>query len=164
VPVATPEATPAASATPVAAAPAPVTPVIATPRVARPATRVARPESAPAVQSAPPEQPAQVESPAAPPQPSAPVVDNARLEQLRDRLGMLAPRANAIRAGLQNLERRQQESGYGLRGDISAAWKRMEYLLDEAQAEINANHPARAQRNLDLAEREAEKLDRFLGR
>jgi hypothetical protein len=40
----------------------------------------------------------------------------------------------------------------------------MEYLLDEAQAALNANNADRAQKNLDLAEQEADKLDKFLGR
>jgi serine/threonine protein kinase len=101
--------------------------------------------------------------PPAPPQPPAPAVDTARLEKLHDRLGMLAPRANAIRASLQNLEDQQKSMGFGLRTDISASWKRMEYLLDEAQAALNANNADRAQKQLDLAEREADKLDKFLG-
>jgi hypothetical protein len=83
---------------------------------------------------------------------------------LRDRLGTLGPRANAIRSSLDNLERRQQAAGYGLRGDIAASRQRMEYLLDEAQAALNSGNADRAQKNLDLADQEADKLDKFLGR
>ncbi len=86
------------------------------------------------------------------------------MEELRDRLGTIAPRANAARASLENLERQQQASGYGLRGDISASWKRMEYLLDQAQVALNAYNPDRAQKQMDLAEQELDKLDKFLGR
>jgi hypothetical protein len=126
------------------------------------ASRPAAGHPARAESNQPPSAPPQ---PVAPPQPPAPpAVDTGRLEELRDRLGALAPRANAIRSSLNNLERRQQAAGYGMRGDISASWKRMEYLLDEAQAALNAGNPDRAQKNLDLADQEADKLDSFLGR
>jgi hypothetical protein len=106
-----------------------------------------------------------MEPPVAPSRPpTPPAVDNGRLEELRDRFGTLGPRANAIHSSLDNLERRQQAAGYGMRGDISASWKRMEYLLDEAQAALNSGNADRAQKNLDLAEQEADKLDKFLGR
>lgn len=51
-----------------------------------------------------------------------------------------------------------------MRTDISASWKRMEYLLDEAEADLKAGDVPGARRNLDLAEREADRLDQFLGR
>ncbi len=149
VPVPPPAAVPASTAAPV---------VVAPQHASRPAAgRPARAEGGQA-----PYEPPQ---PVAPPQPPAPpAVDTGRLEELRDRLGTIGPRANAIRASLDNLERRQQAAGYGMRGDISASWKRMEYLLDEAQAALNAGNPDRAQKNLDLADQEADKLDKFLGR
>jgi hypothetical protein len=133
--------------------PAAKAPAAATANAGRPASRASTPAPVQAVQPAAPAQP-----------PAPPAVDNARLEELRDRLGTVGPRANAIRSSLQNLERQQQAAGYGMRGDISASWKRMEYLLDEAQAALNANNADRAQKNLDLAEQEADKLDKFLGR
>jgi serine/threonine-protein kinase len=157
-PAPTPEATPAQPATeavpsPTPAMPAAKAPAAATANAGRPASRASTPAPVQAVQPAAPAQP-----------PAPPAVDNARLEELRDRLGTVGPRANAIRSSLQNLERQQQAAGYGMRGDISASWKRMEYLLDEAQAALNANNADRAQKNLDLAEQEADKLDKFLGR
>jgi hypothetical protein len=106
----------------------------------------------------------QAEPPAAPPQPPAqPAVDTALLESLQDRLGQLGPRASAIAGALQNLQRQQNAAGYGLRTDISASWKRMEYLLDQAEAALKDSDARRAKKNLDLAEREVEKLDKFLG-
>ncbi|HXN46464.1 MAG TPA: hypothetical protein VN893_07470, partial [Bryobacteraceae bacterium] len=162
---ATAPAEPAATAVPVppaavpAATAAPV--VVAPPHTSHPASgHPARADS-----SQPPPSSAQPPQPVAPPQPPAPpAVDTGRLEELRDRLGTLGPRANAIRSSLDKLERRQQAAGYGLRGDIAASRQRMEYLLDEAQAALNAGNPDRAQKNLDLAEQEADKLDKFLGR
>ena len=158
----TPTAEPASTAVPVA--PPAVPAATAAPVVVAPqhASRPAAGHPARAESNQPPSAPPQ---PVAPPQPPAPpAVDTGRLEELRDRLGALAPRANAIRSSLNNLERRQQAAGYGMRGDISASWKRMEYLLDEAQAALNAGNPDRAQKNLDLADQEADKLDSFLGR
>ena len=52
----------------------------------------------------------------------------------------------------------------GLRTDISASWKRMEYLLDQAEGALKRQDSAAAKKNLDAAEREIERLDKFLGR
>jgi hypothetical protein len=170
VPVATPEPahappdtppaeTPTAAVPePPAAVPAATAPPVAPSKASRPSSgRPARAESGQA-----PYQPPQSVAPPQPPTP--PAVDTGRLEELRDRLGTLGPRANAIRSSLDNLERRQQAAGYGLRGDIAASRQRMEYLLDEAQAALNSGNADRAQKNLDLADQEADKLDKFLGR
>ncbi len=145
------------TAVPPAAVPSATAPAVAPSRASRPSGRPARAESGRA--------PAEPPQPVAPPQPPPPpAVDTGRLEELRDRLGTLGPRANAIRSSLDKLEHRQQAAGYGLRGDISASRQRMEYLLDEAQAALNSGNADRAQKNLDLAEQEADKLDKFLGR
>jgi serine/threonine-protein kinase len=101
---------------------------------------------------------------APPPQPGPPPVDEAALEHQRERLGLLAARANAVRGTLQNLEQQQRSQGLGLRGDISASWKRMEFLLDEAEAALKRQDLAAAKRHLANAERETDKLDQFLGR
>ncbi len=159
-PALTPEAAPTAQ--PSDANVAPPSAVAPAAPAAPPAAHASQAAHAAPQSAAPPS--VEPQRPTEPPPPAAPAVDTARLERLRDRLGVVAPRANAIRASLQNLERQQQASGYGMRGDISASWKRMEYLLDEAQAALNANNPDRAQKNLELAEREADKLDKFLGR
>jgi serine/threonine-protein kinase len=112
------------------------------------------------------EPPVQPEHATAPPQqpPGPPPVDQAALERSRERLGMLAARSNAVRGTLQNLEQQQRSMGVGLRGDISASWKRMEFLLDEAEAALKRQDLAAAKRNLDNAERETDKLEQFLGR
>jgi uncharacterized protein YicC (UPF0701 family) len=77
---------------------------------------------------------------------------------------MLSARANAVRGTLQRLEEQQRKEGYGLRGDISASWKRMEHLLDQAEKAIQGQDLGAARRNLNLAEHEADKLEKFLGR
>jgi len=100
---------------------------------------------------------------AAPPVHRAPAVDPAVIEELRDRLGAIGSRANALRGTLENLQQQQRAQGVGLRTDIAASWKHMEYLLDEAEAALKAGDAVRARRNLDQAEHEADSLDKFLG-
>jgi hypothetical protein len=96
---------------------------------------------------------------------SAPASNNAAaLEEESDRMGKLGVEANAIRGSLQNLENQQRSTGVGLRGDISASWKRMEYLLDQAEAGLKRQDASAAKKNLDAAEREIDRLDKFLGR
>jgi len=96
-------------------------------------------------------------------QPAAPAVDTAALDHERERMGMLGARASAITGSLETLEQQQRRSGYGLRGDISASWRRMNFLIGQASAALIRQDAAGAKRNLDLAETEAEKLDTFLG-
>ena len=77
---------------------------------------------------------------------------------------MLAARSNAVRGTLQNREQQQRSQGLGLRTDIAASWKRMEFLLDEAEAALKRQDLPGAKRNMDLAERETDKIEQFLGR
>ncbi len=86
------------------------------------------------------------------------------LQQAQDRMAMLASRAVAVRSSLENLQRRQAEMGLGLRGDIAAAWKRMEYYMDQAEAALHKSDVSTAQRHMDAAEREIDRLEAFLGR
>ncbi len=85
-------------------------------------------------------------------------------QQLQDRMVMLASRAGAVRSTLENLQRQQAAMGLGLRGDMAAAWKRMEYYMDQAEAALNRGDVSAAQRHMDAAEREIDRLEAFLGR
>jgi serine/threonine-protein kinase len=163
-------ATPAPAQEP-AATPAPAPAPAAPASRPSPAVKARRASAAPAAQPvqatepAPPPPPAP-ETPAAPQAapPSPPPVDQAALDHATERLGMLSARANAARGTLQHLEEQQRKEGYGMRGDISASWKRLEYLLDQAEGAIKRQDLAAARRNLNLAERETDKLEQFLGR
>jgi len=86
------------------------------------------------------------------------------LQELRERLIMLAGRAAAVRGSLDNLQRQQSAAGLGLRTDMAAARESMDYLMEEAKASLRARDAAATKRNLDLAEQQVEKLERFLGR
>ena len=136
-------------------------------QAAAPKTRAVSPPPQAATSPQPP--PPQATQPPPPTQttaagPPADTADREAFEQLRERMVFLGSRASALRTSLQNLEQQQRASGLSLRGDISASWKRMEFLLDEAEAALKARDPNAAKRNLDLAERETDKLDQFLGR
>ncbi len=76
----------------------------------------------------------------------------------------LAARALAIRHSLENLRQQQSQQGVSLRPDIAAASNRMDSFMLEAQSALNAGDPASARRNMDLAEREIDKLEAFFGR
>jgi serine/threonine-protein kinase len=109
--------------------------------------------------------------PQAPPQQAAPApapstADAAKAEQLekiREQGSLLSIRAGTVRAGLDNLRAAQARSGLGLRADMAASAQRMDYLINEADAALQRGDAAAAQRNLDLAEKEVAKLEKFLG-
>lgn len=145
--------------------PAPEAPAAAkridTPRTARPGP----PVTSQPVQLAPPARQQSV----VPSQPaSAPAeavqADAAALKEIRKAWPMLASRAGAASSSLQNLQQQQQRSGLGLRGDITASWKRMEHYMDQVEAALVAKDVEAAKENMENAEREVAVLEKFLGR
>jgi serine/threonine-protein kinase len=111
--------------------------------------------------------PAQQQPAAVQPAAQAPAVDQAKTAALREvqkAWPMMASRAGAVASTLKNLQQEQKRSGFGLRGDISASWKRMEYYMDQAEAAISAKDPALAKENMESADREIQTLEKFLGR
>ncbi len=90
--------------------------------------------------------------------------DGKDLQELRERMILLAGRAGALRGSLDNLQRQQSAAGLSLRPDMAAARESMEYLMEEAKVSLRARDAAATKRNLDLAEQQVEKLERFLGR
>ncbi|RPI19800.1 MAG: serine/threonine protein kinase [Acidobacteriales bacterium] len=149
---------------------APVTPSEKTPaaprRTGTPQTaRPAQPVASQPVQGAPPAQ-QQAVAPSQPAQAPAAAVqaDAAALKEIRKNWPMLASRAGAVSSSLQNLQQQQQRSGLGLRGDISASWKRMEHYMDQVDAALTARDAEAAKENLENAEREVALLEKFLGR
>jgi serine/threonine-protein kinase len=123
--------------------------------------------------AAEPETPAQPQPPrqqrAAPGQSAqdaaaADAAKTAALREIQKNWRMLASRAGAVSGSLQNLQQQQQRSGMGLRGDIAASWKRMEYDMDQLEAAISAKDPEAAKEHMENAEREITNLEKFLGR
>ncbi len=86
------------------------------------------------------------------------------LEELGDRMTLLAGRASAMNDSVQNLRRQQSSAGYSLRSDISASQSRMEQDMGKADAALNSRAPEAAKKYMDQAEQEIEKLEKFFGR
>jgi hypothetical protein len=187
VPQAQPQTTPAVQPTtpqvdtrPVDTAPAvsvPTQPTIVKP-APDPKTRLVAQQSAPTGMRAPQQTPqqqqtiSQVQQPQQQPpqqqqQAAAPAVDNAKiaaLHDLRDHLMILGTRANAVKGALATMKREQARDGLGMRTDIVAREQQMELHLDDAEASLKAGDPVKAKKSLDLAERDVEAVEKFLGR
>jgi hypothetical protein len=86
-----------------------------------------------------------------------------QLEKLREQGSLLGIRVGTVKSSLDGLRAAQARSGLGLRADMAASAQRMDYLLNEADAALQRGDAAAAQRNLDLAEKEVAKLEKFLG-
>ena len=76
----------------------------------------------------------------------------------------LESRAAAIESSLDTLEQQMRASGFGLRGDMVAARGNMRNDLAKAKQAMDSADTDRARHYLDLAHREVEKLEGFLGR
>jgi serine/threonine-protein kinase len=158
-----PAETQPASQPPVSPAPA----AKAAPQPVRRAAPAAASVQAPApAQQQPVSPPPEAPPPQASPAPAASAADAAQaelLEKLRDQGSMLSIRAGTVRASLNALRKAQARSGLGLRADMAASEQRMDYLLSQADAALQRGDAAAGQRNLDLAEKEVSKLEKFLG-
>jgi hypothetical protein len=84
------------------------------------------------------------------------------VSEAREQYNQLAIRANTAKGGLQSLQ--NQMGGLGLRADMLEAKNRMDYLMQEALNNIRAGDVEAAHRNMDLADRSIEKIEKFLGR
>jgi len=85
------------------------------------------------------------------------------LQELGEKLVELAARAGAVRNSLGNLKRSQEANGMSLRGDMAAAESRMNSLMEGANAALSAHDAPSAKKFIDSADREVEKLEKFLG-
>jgi serine/threonine protein kinase len=86
----------------------------------------------------------------------------AGVSEAREQYNQLAIRANTAKGGLQSLQ--SQMGGLGLRADMVEAKNRMDYLMQQALNDIRAGDVDAAHRNMDLADRTLEKIEKFLGR
>jgi serine/threonine-protein kinase len=73
-------------------------------------------------------------------------------------------RSTAVSQSLDNLQKQQAASGYGLRGDIVAAQQRMRTDISKAQAAMQKQDTKSAKKYLDMAEAELSTLEKFLGK
>lgn len=77
---------------------------------------------------------------------------------------MLSVRSVGIRSSLQSMQRSQAAAGLNLRGDMQEAATLMTTYMDGASAALNAGDIQQARSFADKAERQAEKLEKFLNR
>ena len=165
-PVAQPAADVPAPAVEPPAAPS-KTSVVEAPRQVRPAARGSAQSSPAASSSSLTPSPAPYSAPAPSSAPAPPQADQAKAaarKELQKDWPMLASRAGAASSSLQNLQQEQRRSGFGLRGDITASWKRMEHYMDQVEAALAAKDPDAAREHMENAEREVSTLEKFLGR
>ncbi|MCW5965004.1 MAG: protein kinase [Bryobacterales bacterium] len=87
--------------------------------------------------------------------------DPRELESAQDFLSKLGIRAGTIQESARKLSEEQSGMGVSLRADMRASIKRMEYLMDQAEAALNRGSLQQAQQHMQGAEREIEKLEKF---
>ena len=86
------------------------------------------------------------------------------MQEAREHSVMLSSRAGAVRSSLQTMERSQAAKGLNLRADMQEAASLMGSYLDGVNAALAAGDVASARSFMDKAERQIEKLEKFLGR
>jgi eukaryotic-like serine/threonine-protein kinase len=86
------------------------------------------------------------------------------INQARERMIDLSSKADAARAGVEQIRSQQQSRGLDIRGDILASMNRMNAYLNEADRALGQNDLQAASDNMDRAEKEITTLDTFLGR
>ena len=97
-------------------------------------------------------------APAPPPGPSP--EELAKLEDEADKLNV---RAAAASQSVDTLRKQQVAAGYNLRADIASAQERMQLYLSKGDVALKANDAANAQKYFDLADKELDKIEKFLG-
>ena len=86
-----------------------------------------------------------------------------QLAELGDLHEKLSVRATSANEGVEALRKQMETGGNNLRSDISASQTRMKMYMDHFDAAMNARDPVAAQKYMNLAEHEVERLERFLG-
>jgi serine/threonine-protein kinase len=86
------------------------------------------------------------------------------ISEARNRIIDLAARADAAKAGVQQIRSQQQAQGLDIRGDVLTSMNRMESYLGEANRALSENDPQAANQYMDRAEKEVATLQTFLGR
>ncbi len=86
------------------------------------------------------------------------------LDDMETENDQLNSRAAAVESSLDALEQQMHNSGLGLRGDMVAARSNMRNDLQKAKQALDGGDTDRARHLLDMAHREVEKLEGFMGR
>jgi serine/threonine-protein kinase len=86
------------------------------------------------------------------------------LDDMETATDQLDARAATVESSLDTLEQQLHQQGLGLRGDMVAARANMRNDIAKAKQAMDSGDTDRARRFLDMAHREMEKLEGFLGR
>jgi serine/threonine-protein kinase len=140
----------------------PAASAISTPPAQVPAQQTQASQTQP--QAAAPQPPQNAPAPQTPPAqvPAVATVNAQELEDLQDRMILLATRANSIRGSLDAM--RKQMGGLNLNAEFTTREQRMEAFLDQAEGALKSNDVTRGKKNLEAAERVIEELEKRLGR
>jgi eukaryotic-like serine/threonine-protein kinase len=86
------------------------------------------------------------------------------LDSMENEVDHLDGRAASAESSLDAIEQQMQHDGLGLRGDMVAARSNMRTDISKAKQALDSADTERARHYLDLAHREVEKIEAFLGR
>jgi hypothetical protein len=89
---------------------------------------------------------------------------NKLMDDLEKQFDQLDSRAAAVESSLSGMEQSMRQSGLGLRGDIVASRASMRNDLNKAKQALDGTDTDRAQRFMDSASHELDKLEAFVGR
>ncbi|MGC2184486.1 MAG: serine/threonine-protein kinase [Terriglobales bacterium] len=88
---------------------------------------------------------------------------SAQLDELEQTVDQLSNRAAAVNSGLDRLQQEQSASGYGLRGDMVERQASLKANLFKAEEAMQHHDAVRAKKYADMAGKDLEVLERFLG-
>jgi hypothetical protein len=86
------------------------------------------------------------------------------LDDMERESDQLDSRAAAVESSVGTLEQQMHQSGLGLRGDIVESRANLRNDMAKAKQALEAMDTDRARRFLDMASREVDKLEGFVGR
>jgi serine/threonine-protein kinase len=84
-------------------------------------------------------------------------------DEVERQIDQLSSRAAAVNSSLDRLQQQQSNAGYGLRGDIVAKQASMKTNLSKAEGAAERGDLPKAKKYADMAARDAEALEHFLG-
>jgi serine/threonine protein kinase len=133
--------------------------------IAAPATETARIPAAPALPQLEPAAPAsRRDDPIAIPEPSAQSPSQSDYSEIKERLISVTAKVQIAEDSIEPVRRNVAAQGHTLHPDLLAAMSRMRMAIDTARKEIGRNDWASAQSSLNIAEANANRVLKFVGR
>jgi predicted nucleic acid-binding Zn-ribbon protein len=86
------------------------------------------------------------------------------LDSMETEIDQLDSRAATAESSIDTLEQQLHRDGLGLRGDVVASRNNLRTDMSRARQAMDASDIERARRYIDMAHRELEHLEAFLGR